>query len=150
MCSVSTAVAFSASRAIVASKLGRVLQGVRDSEARLMFLGYNPLWFKLFIWTLSAVLCGIAGALYVPQVGIINPSEMSPTNSIEAAVWVALGGRGTLIGPLLGAGVVNGMKSWFTVAFPEYWLFFLGALFIVVTLYLPKGIIGLLKKRGEQ
>ena len=131
------------------SKFGRVLTAVRDAENRLMFCGYDPRGFKLFVWVLSAVLCGLAGALYVPQVGIINPGEMSPTNSIEAAVWVALGGRGTLIGPLLGAGVVNGMKSWFTVAFPEYWLFFLGALFIVVTLYLPKGIIGLLKKRGE-
>ena len=132
------------------SKFGRVLTALRDAENRLMFCGYDPRGFKLFVWVLSAVLCGLAGALYVPQVGIINPSEMSPTNSIEAAVWVALGGRGTLIGPLLGAGVVNGMKSWFTVAFPEYWLFFLGALFIVVTLYLPKGVIGLLKKRGEQ
>ncbi|HHW2229135.1 TPA: ABC transporter permease subunit [Pseudomonas aeruginosa] len=93
---------------------------------------------------------GTRGALFVPQVGIINPSEMSPTNSIEAAVWVALGGRGTLLGPLLGAGVVNGAKSWFTVAFPEYWLFFLGALFIVVTLYLPRGLLGLLRKEKEQ
>jgi urea transport system permease protein len=125
-----------------------VLTAVRDAENRLMFCGYNPRGYKLFVWVLSAVLCGLAGALYVPQVGIINPSEMSPTNSIEAAVWVAVGGRGTLIGPLLGAGVVNGMKSWFTVAFPEYWLFFLGALFIVVTLYLPKGVVGLLKKCG--
>ncbi|MBD8756563.1 urea ABC transporter permease subunit UrtC [Pseudomonas coleopterorum] len=132
------------------SKFGRVLTALRDAENRLMFCGYDPRGFKLFVWVLSAVLCGLAGALYVPQVGIINPSEMSPTNSIEAAVWVALGGRGTLIGPLLGAGIVNGMKSWFTVAFPEYWLFFLGALFIIVTLYLPKGVIGLLKKRGEQ
>lgn len=131
------------------SKFGRVLTALRDAENRLMFCGYDPRGFKLFVWVLSAVLCGLAGALYVPQVGIINPSEMSPTNSIEAAVWVALGGRGTLIGPLLGAGLVNGMKSWFTVAFPEYWLFFLGALFIVVTLYLPKGIFGLLKKRDE-
>ncbi|MBF7142031.1 MULTISPECIES: urea ABC transporter permease subunit UrtC [Pseudomonas] len=131
------------------SKFGRILTALRDAENRLMFCGYDPRGFKLFVWVLSAVLCGLAGALYVPQVGIINPSEMSPTNSIEAAVWVALGGRGTLIGPLLGAGVVNGMKSWFTVAFPEYWLFFLGALFIVVTLYLPKGVIGLLNKRGE-
>jgi urea transport system permease protein len=135
---------------LAASKLGRVLTALRDAENRLMFCGYDPRGFKLFVWVLSAVLCGLAGALYVPQVGIINPSEMSPTNSIEAAVWVALGGRGSLIGPLLGAGVVNGMKSWFTVAFPEYWLFFLGALFILVTLYLPKGVIGLLKKRGEQ
>ncbi|RMQ50609.1 Branched-chain amino acid ABC transporter, permease protein [Pseudomonas cichorii] len=131
------------------SKFGRVLTALRDAENRLMFCGYDPRGFKLFVWVLSAVLCGLAGALYVPQVGIINPSEMSPTNSIEAAVWVALGGRGTLIGPLLGAGLVNGMKSWFTVAFPEYWLFFLGALFIIVTLYLPKGVIGLLKKRNE-
>jgi len=132
------------------SKFGRVLTALRDAENRLMFCGYDPRGFKLFVWVLSAVLCGLAGALYVPQVGIINPGEMSPTNSIEAAVWVALGGRGTLSGPLRCAGVVNGMKSGFTVAFPEYWLFFLGALFIVVTLYLPKGIIGLLKKRGEQ
>jgi urea transport system permease protein len=132
------------------SKFGRVLTALRDAENRLMFCGYDPRGFKLFVWVLSAVLCGLAGALYVPQVGIINPSEMSPTNSIEAAVWVALGGRGTLIGPLLGAGLVNGMKSWFTVAFPEYWLFCLGALFIVVTLYLPKGVVGLLKKRAEQ
>ncbi|AZC22331.1 urea ABC transporter permease subunit UrtC [Pseudomonas sessilinigenes] len=131
------------------SKFGRVLTALRDAENRLMFCGYDPRGFKLFVWVLSAVLCGLAGALYVPQVGIINPSEMSPTNSIEAAVWVALGGRGTLIGPLLGAGLVNGMKSWFTVAFPEYWLFFLGVLFIVVTLYLPKGVIGLLKKSSE-
>ena len=132
------------------SKFGRVLTALRDAENRLMFCGYDPRGFKLFVWVLSAVLCGLAGALYVPQVGIINPGEMSPTNSIEAAVWVALGGRGTLIGPLLGAGVVNGMKSWFTVAFPEYWLFFLGALFIIVTLYLPKGVIGLLKKKADQ
>ena len=128
------------------SKFGRVLTALRDAENRLMFCGYDPRGYKLFIWVLSAVLCGLAGALYVPLVGIINPSEMSPTNSIEAAVWVALGGRGTLIGPLLGAGLVNGMKSWFTVALPEYWLFALGALFIIVTLYLPKGVIGLLRK----
>ncbi|MGH8353291.1 MAG: urea ABC transporter permease subunit UrtC [Pseudomonas sp.] len=132
------------------SKFGRVLTALRDAENRLMFCGYDPRGYKLFIWVLSAVLCGLAGALYVPQVGIINPSEMSPTNSIEAAVWVALGGRGSLIGPLLGAGLVNGMKSWFTVAFPEYWLFFLGLLFIGVTLFLPKGVIGLLRKEKEQ
>ena len=108
------------------------------------------LGFEITAQSTRAVLCGLAGALYVPLVGIINPSEMSPTNSIEAAVWVALGGRGTLIGPLLGAGLVNGMKSWFTVAFPEYWLFCLGALFILVTLYLPRGVVGLLNKRGEQ
>jgi urea transport system permease protein len=134
-------------RAILISKAGRVLTAIRDSESRLMFSGYNPLWYKLFVWTLSAVLCGIAGALYVPQVGIINPSEMSPANSIEVAIWVAVGGRGTLIGPLVGAGLINGAKSWFTVAFPEYWLFFLGLLFILVTLLLPKGVVGSLQGR---
>lgn len=131
------------------SKFGRVLTAVRDAENRLMFCGYDPAGFKLFVWTLSAVLCGLAGALYVPQVGIINPGEMSPTNSIEAAIWVALGGRGSLIGPVLGAGIVNGAKSWFTVAFPEYWLFFLGLMFILVTLFLPRGVIGLLKRRKD-
>ena len=129
-------------RAIVQSKLGRVLQAVRDSESRLMFIGYNPLWFKLFVWTLSAVLCGIAGALYAPQVGIINPSEMSPANSIEMVIWAAVGGRGTLIGPIIGAFAVNGMKSWFTAALPELWLFALGLLFILVTLFMQKGILG--------
>ena len=133
-------------RTIVTSKLGRVLTAIRDAESRVMFSGYNPLWYKLFIWTVSAVLCGIAGALYVPQVGIINPSEMSPANSIEIAIWVAVGGRGTLIGALLGAGIVNGAKSWFTMAFPEYWLFFLGLLFIGVTLFMPDGVVGLLGK----
>ena len=131
------------SRAIIRSKLGRVLTAIRDSETRLMFSGYNPLWYKLFIWTLSAVLCGIAGALYVPQVGIINPSEMSPANSIEIAIWVAVGGRGTLLGPVFGAAIVNAAKSYFTQAYPEYWLFFLGLLFILVTLFLPKGVAGL-------
>ncbi|MBE5251355.1 urea ABC transporter permease subunit UrtC [Mixta mediterraneensis] len=135
--------------ALTRSKFGRVLTAVRDAENRLMFCGYDPKGFKLFVWTLSAVLCGLAGALYVPQVGIINPSEMSPTNSIEAAIWVALGGRGTLIGPLLGAAIVNGAKSFFTVAFPEYWLFFLGLMFILVTLFLPRGVIGLLRRRKD-
>ena len=130
-------------RYLVQSKFGRVLTAIRDAESRVMFSGYNPLWYKLFIWTLSAVICGIAGALYVPQVGIINPSEMSPANSIEIAIWVAVGGRGTLVGALLGAGIVNGAKSWFTVAFPEYWLFFLGLLFIAVTLFMPRGVMGI-------
>ncbi|WP_313653007.1 urea ABC transporter permease subunit UrtC [Pantoea sp.] len=133
--------------ALARSKFGRVLTAVRDAENRLMFCGYDPRGFKLFVWTLSAVLCGLAGALYVPQVGIINPGEMSPANSIEAAIWVALGGRGTLIGPLLGAAIVNGARSFFTVAFPEYWLFFLGLMFILVTLFLPCGVIGLLRRR---
>ena len=133
-------------RCVVTSRLGRVLTAIRDAESRVMFCGYNPLHYKLFIWTLSAVICGIAGALYVPQVGIINPGEMSPANSIEIAIWAAVGGRGTLIGPILGAFIVNGAKSWFTVAFPDYWLFFLGLLFILVTLLLPQGVIGLVKR----
>src|SRR5213075_2660360 len=109
---------------------------------RLMFSGYDPKRYKLFVWTLSAVLCGIAGALYVPQVGIINPSEMQPANSIEMAIWVAVGGRGTLAGAALGALLVSGAKSYFTVAFPEYWLYFLGLLFILVTLFMPQGVVG--------
>ena len=137
------------SRAIVHSKYGRVLQAIRDAESRVMFTGYNPVAYKLSIWTLSAVMCAIAGALYVPQVGIINPSEMSPAASIEIAIWAAVGGRGTLIGPIIGAFFVNGAKSWFTAAFPEFWLYFLGALFIAVTLFLPNGLIGLLRKRKE-
>lgn len=131
------------------SKFGRILTAVRDAENRLTYCGYDPKGFKLLVWTLSAVLCGLAGALYVPQVGIINPGEMSPTNSIEAAIWVALGGRGTLIGPVLGAGLVNGAKSYFTMAVPEYWQLFLGLIFILVTLFLPRGVIGLLRK-GEK
>lgn len=137
-------------RYIVTSKLGRVLAAIRDAESRIMFSGYNTRDYKLFVWTLSAVLCGIAGALYVPQVGIINPSEMSPANSIEIAIWVAVGGRGTLIGALAGAGIVNGAKSWFTVMWPEFWLYFLGALFVVVTLFLPKGVVGALSWRRKE
>ena len=134
-------------RWLIAAKFGRVLQAIRDAESRVMFSGYNPIGYKLTIWTVSAVMCGVAGALYVPQVGIINPSEMSPANSIEIAIWAAVGGRGTLVGPILGAFVVNGAKSWFTQAVPEYWLFFLGLLFILVTLFLPRGVIGLLRRR---
>ena len=133
-------------RWLVTSKFGRVLQAVRDAETRLMFSGYSPLGFKLTIWTLSAMMCGVAGALYVPQVGIINPSEMSPANSIEIAIWAAVGGRATLIGPIVGAFLVNGAKSWLTVTYPEFWLYVLGALFIVVTLYLPGGVVGLVHK----
>jgi urea transport system permease protein len=140
---------FLMARAIVNSKYGRVLQAIRDAESRVMFTGYNPLAYKLSIWTLSAVMCGVAGALYVPQVGIINPGEMSPAASIEIAIWAAVGGRATLIGPIVGAFFVNGAKSWFTQVFPEYWLYFLGALFIAVTLYLPNGIVGLFNKRRE-
>ncbi|MBB5192051.1 urea transport system permease protein [Silvimonas terrae] len=138
-------------RWLVTSRFGRVLAATRDAESRVMFIGYNPLWYKLFIWTLSAALCGVAGALYVPQVGIINPSEMSPAASIEIAIWVAVGGRGTLIGAVIGAVAVSLAKSWFTVSFPQYWLFFLGFLFILVTLFLPEGLVGLYHKlRGKQ
>ncbi|MEN9712108.1 MAG: hypothetical protein RLY90_369 [Pseudomonadota bacterium] len=129
-------------RWLVQSKFGRVLQAIRDAESRVMFSGYSPMPYKLTIWIISAVMCGIAGALYVPQVGIINPSEMSPANSIEMAVWVAVGGRASLIGAIVGAFLVNGAKSWLTVSAPEFWLYFLGALFIGVTLYLPQGVLG--------
>ncbi len=142
---------FLLARGLVRSKFGRVLQAIRDAESRVMFSGYSPLGYKLTIWTLSAVMCGIAGALYVPQVGIINPGEMSPANSIEMAIWAAVGGRATLVGPIVGAFVVNGAKSWLTVAYPEFWLYFLGGLFIVVTLFLPDGLVGLVKKvRGTK
>ena len=134
---------------LVGSKYGRVLQAIRDAESRVMFSGYSPLGYKLSIWVISAVMCGVAGALYVPQVGIINPGEMSPANSIEIAIWAAVGGRATLIGPIVGAFLVNGAKSWLTVAYPEYWLYFLGLLFIGVTLYLPNGVVGLVKKLKE-
>lgn len=137
-------------RVIVHSKYGRVLQAIRDAESRVMFTGYDPIAYKLSIWTLSAVMCAVAGALYVPQVGIINPSEMSPAASIEIAIWTAVGGRATLVGPIVGAFFVNGAKSWFTVAFPEYWLYFLGALFILVTLFLPHGIVGLLRRAKKE
>jgi urea transport system permease protein len=141
-------------RWLMRSKYGRVLQAVRDAESRLMFCGYSPLPYKLSIWVLSAVMCGVAGALYVPQVGIINPSEMSPANSIEIAIWAAVGGRASLIGPIVGAFLVNGAKSWLTVTAPEVWLYFLGGLFIIVTLYLPHGVVGwvrqLIDRRGAR
>ena len=140
---------FLMARWLVGSKFGRVLQAIRDAETRVMFTGYDPLRYKLAIWVISAVMCGIAGALYVPQVGIINPGEMSPASSIEIAIWAAVGGRGTLIGPIVGAFFVNGAKSWFTQAFPEFWLYVLGAMFIAVTLFLPNGIVGLLRRKKE-
>ncbi|HEY0833042.1 MAG TPA: urea ABC transporter permease subunit UrtC [Azospirillum sp.] len=136
------ALGYLAARFIVASKLGRVLMAIRDAESRVRFLGYDVTAAKLFVFTVSAVLAGLAGALYVPQVGIINPSEFSAANSIEVAIWVAVGGRGTLVGSILGAFTVNGAKSYFTGAAPEIWLFFLGGLFILVTLFMPKGIMG--------
>ena len=127
---------------IVNSKFGKVLVGVRDAESRVRFLGFRVENIKLFTFVVSAMMAGIAGALFVPQVGIINPGEFSPANSIEVVVWTAVGGRGTLIGPIIGAVLVNGGKSYFTGAFPEFWLFALGGLFIAVTLFFPKGIVG--------
>ena len=133
-------------RFITASKLGRVLLALRDAESRVRFLGYSVTNAKLFVFTVSAVLAGIAGALYVPQVGIINPSEFSPGNSIEIAIWVSVGGRGTLSGAILGAVLVNAGKTWLTGAAPETWLFALGALFVLTTLIFPRGIVGLLRQ----
>ncbi|WP_018913500.1 urea ABC transporter permease subunit UrtC [Thiomonas sp. FB-6] len=150
--SLSLAACFLLLRWLVQGRFGRLLSAIRDAESRVMFCGYEPLWFKLFAWTVSAMVCGLAGALYAPQVGIINPGEMSPANSIEIAIWAAVGGRGTLVGPMLGAVLVNAAKSWLTVAFPQFWLYLLGALFVVVTLYAPGGIAGLLlawrRRRG--
>ncbi len=128
--------------AIVRSKFGKVLVGVRDAESRTRFLGYRVEHFKLFTFVVSAMMAGIAGALYVPQVGIINPGEFAPANSIEVVIWTAVGGRSTLIGPIIGAILVNGGKTIFTGLFPEFWLFALGGLFVAVTVFLPKGIVG--------
>ncbi|RUZ52697.1 urea ABC transporter permease subunit UrtC, partial [Mesorhizobium sp. M7A.F.Ca.CA.004.05.2.1] len=129
--------------AIVGSKYGKLLMAVRDAESRTRFLGWRAENVKLFAFTVSAVMAGIAGALYVPQVGIINPGEFEPANSIEVVVWAAVGGRGTIVGPIIGALLVNAGKSWFTGVLPEFWLFALGGLFVAVTLLLPKGIIGM-------
>ncbi|TBW33010.1 urea ABC transporter permease subunit UrtC [Siculibacillus lacustris] len=128
--------------AIVKSKLGKVLIAIRDAESRTRFIGYRVATFKTVVFTVSAMLAGLAGALYVPQVGIINPGEFAPANSIEAVIWVAVGGRGTLVGAIVGAVAVNWGKTWFTGALPELWLFALGGLFVLVTLFLPKGIVG--------
>jgi urea transport system permease protein len=140
------AAAFLACRAIVTSKLGRLLRAIRDAEAKVRFSGYDTLRYKLFVWTFSAALCGLAGALYVPQVGIINPSEMQPASSIEMAIWVAVGGRGTLVGAVGGAFLVNAAKSWFTVAAPDTWLYVLGGTFVLVTLVAPDGVLGLARR----
>jgi urea transport system permease protein len=137
------ALMFVIARILVTSTYGKVLVAIRDAESRVRFLGYRVEHYKLLAFTLSACMAGIAGALYVPQVGIINPSEFSPANSIEAVIWVAVGGRGTLAGAALGAVVVNYAKTYFTSGpLAPYWLFMLGALFILVTLLLPKGIVG--------
>ncbi|MBV9910681.1 MAG: urea ABC transporter permease subunit UrtC, partial [Hyphomicrobiales bacterium] len=141
--------AYAVSRAIIGSKYGKALVAVRDAESRMRFLGYRVENYKLFVFVVSAVIAGIAGALYVPQVGIINPSEFAPANSIEAAIWVAVGGRGTLIGAAVGAIAVNFAKTYFTGAFPEYWLYGLGLLFVLTTLFLPKGLLGLALKTRE-
>ena len=133
------------------SKLGRVLVAIRDAESRVRFLGYDVTQHKLFAFVLSAVMAGLAGALYVPQVGIINPGEFSPANSIEAVIWVAVGGRGTLVGALLGAFSVNALKTWLTTFAPEFWLFVLGSIFVAVTLFLPRGMVGLLDRgKGKE
>lgn len=129
-------------RWVVSSKFGKVLVAIRDAESRTRFLGYRVESYKLAVFTLSAMLAGVAGALYVPQVGIINPSEFAPANSIEVVIWVAVGGRGTLAGAILGALLVNAGKTWFTAALPEFWLFALGGLFVFVTLFMPRGILG--------
>jgi len=134
-------------RLVTLSRFGKVLIAVRDTESRTRFLGYRPERYKLAVFVLSAVMAGIGGALYVPQVGIINPGEFAPANSIEAVIWVAVGGRGTLSGAVLGAVLVNFGKTYLTGRFPELWLFALGALFIGVTLFLPRGILGLLPIR---
>lgn len=146
---IALALGYLACRALVKSRLGRVAVAIRDAEDRTRFIGYRVERVKLAIFTFSAILAGIAGALYVPQVGIINPSEFQPLNSIEVVVWVAMGGRATLYGAVLGALGVNYAKTYFTAAFPEFWLFALGALFVFVTLLLPKGIAGLLRKQQE-
>jgi urea transport system permease protein len=134
-------------RWLVSTRLGRVLVAIRDSEDRARFLGYRVERVKALVFTLSAMLAGVAGALYVPQVGIINPGEFAPLNSIEAVIWVAVGGRGTLVGAVAGAVLVNYAKTWLTGALPEIWLFALGGLFVAVTLLLPRGLIGLIRRR---
>jgi urea transport system permease protein len=146
---IALALAFLACRFIVDSRAGRVIRAIRDAESRTRFLGYRVEWYKLWVFVFSAILAGIAGALYVPQIGIINPSEFSPINSIEIVIWVAVGGRGTLYGAALGAVLVNYAKTYFTGALPEAWLYALGALFVLVTLFLPRGLVGLFT-RGDR
>ena len=144
------AVSYLVCRMIVSSRAGRVIRAIRDAESRTRFLGYRVESFKLWVFVFSAVVAGIAGALYVPQIGIINPSEFAPINSIEVVIWVAVGGRGTLYGAAAGAVLVNYAKTYFTSALPEVWYYALGALFVLVTLFLPRGIIGLVSGRGKR
>jgi urea transport system permease protein len=141
---VTLAVSYSACRMIVTSRAGRVIRSIRDAESRTRFLGYSVESYKLWLFVFSAVMAGVAGALYVPQVGIINPSEFEPIKSIEVVIWVAVGGRGTLFGAAAGAIIVNYLKTFFTSALPEFWLYALGAIFIGVTLLLPRGLAGFL------
>ena len=141
------ALAFLLARFVVLSRLGKILIAVRDAESRTRFLGYRPESYKLFVFVLSAVIAGIGGALYVPQVGIINPSEFSPANSIEAVIWFAVGGRGTLTGAIIGAVLVNLGKTYFTSALPDFWLYALGGLFILTTLFLPRGLVRLFEAK---
>src|SRR5208283_3916552 len=151
---VITAIALASScimcRMIVESRAGRVMLAIRDAESRTRFLGYPVESFKLWLFVFSGIIAGIAGALYVPQVGIINPGEFAPINSIEVVIWVAVGGRGTLYGAIAGAVLVNYAKTYLTGAFPEVWLYALGALFVLVTVFLPRGIVGLLPARGKE
>ncbi|HKY21768.1 MAG TPA: urea ABC transporter permease subunit UrtC [Vicinamibacterales bacterium] len=151
---IATATALAASywlcRFIVSSRAGRVLHAIRDAESRTRFLGYRVESYKLWLFVLSAIIAGVAGSLYVPQVGIINPGEFAPINSIEVVIWVAVGGRGTLYGAAAGAVLVNYAKTYFTAALPEVWLYALGAMFVLVTLFLPRGLAGLMPSRGGQ
>jgi urea transport system permease protein len=144
---IALVVSYIVCRTVISSRLGRVSMAIRDTESRVRFMGYDVDGIKLWIFVLSAVIAGIAGALYVPQVGIINPGEFAPLNSIEIVVWVALGGRATLFGAIVGALVINYAKSWFTVEFPEVWLFALGGLFVLSTMYFPKGLIGFISDK---
>jgi urea transport system permease protein len=146
---IALAATYMACRKIVESRAGRVVLAIRDAESRTRFLGYSVESYKLWLFVFSAVIAGIAGALYVPQIGIINPSEFAPINSIEAVIWVAVGGRGTLYGAIVGAVLVNYAKTWLTGAFPEVWLYALGALFVLVTVFLPHGFVGLLRRRSK-
>lgn len=130
-------------RWLTRTKFGLVQRAVRDSETRVLFSGYSAANFKLFVFVLSAVIASVGGAMFVPQVGIINPSEMTPERSLEAVVWVAVGGRGTLVGPVIGAVGINALKSWATRAYPDLWLIILGGMFVIIVLFLPKGIAGI-------
>jgi len=143
------AASYVACHLIVSSRAGRVIRAIRDAESRTRFLGYRVESYKLWVFVFSAVVAGVAGALYVPQVGIINPSEFAPINSIEVVIWVAVGGRGTLYGAATGAVLVNYAKTYFTGALPEVWLYALGAMFVLVTLFLPRGLMGLIPRTSS-